>query len=159
MFRIEWNLPEEAWREAAAVRSREEPGSEYDRAGTPLYDLLYGDLQLQADGVELFPAGGFNISLLDFAHGLAYAFDGSSFATGDRAVATFRQADDALELEFERDEGVVRVRSNLDGAPVLEVPAAEFAAEIERFRTTFLAEVERRAPTLLEWHSLELLRP
>ena len=58
-----------------------------------------------------------------------------------------RQADDALELTFERRDGNVLLRTNLDRSPVLEVPEEELRAEWARFRDSFLAELRERAPS------------
>ena len=157
-FRIDAEPSDDAWTEAAETRRREPPGSEYDRARQPLFDLLHADLQITHDGSQLFPAGprserpGYSISLLDLVLGLDEAvrrLDGP---------AVFSQADDALQLTFEPGNGTVLVSTNLDRSPVLEVPRDDLFAEWRRFRDAFLAELRERAPELLEWHTLAPLR-
>jgi hypothetical protein len=158
-FRIDAEPPDDAWAEAAETRRREPPGSDYDRARQPLFDLLYGDLQITHDGTQLFPAGpgsdrpGYSISLLDLVTGLDRTLSGDL----DRPVI-WTQGDDALELGFEPGNGTVLVSTNLDRSPVLEVPRDEFFAEWRRFRDAFLAELVERAPELLDWHTLAPLR-
>jgi hypothetical protein len=157
-FRIEAEPSAEAWAEAAETRRREPPGSDYDRARQPLFDLLYGDLQVTQDGTELFPAGhgsdraGFSISLLDLVLGLDAAI-----SELDRP-RVFGQADDALQLTLEPGDGAVLVSTNLDRSPVLEVPRDELVGEWRRFRDAFLDELRARAPELLDWHTLAPLR-
>jgi hypothetical protein len=164
-FRFEWELPDAAWREVAEAREREAPGSDYDRRRLPRYDLLTADVQMQADGRELFPGGGpdgrpgFNLSLLDLAAGIAEAFEATDFAAAlPGAEATFHQADDQLEIGFTKRDGVVEVSTNLDRSPTLEVPEGELLAEVERLRTAVVAGLEEHAPGALEWETLEPLR-
>ncbi len=164
-FRIDWELPDAAWREVARTREGEVPGSEYDRGRLPRYDLLTADVQIEAHGRELFPRGGpdgrpgFNLSLLDLAAGLAEAFDAADFAAAPPgAKATFRQADDQLEIGFTKGDGVVDVSTNLDRSPALEVPEDELFAEVDRVRAAVVAGLEEHAPGALEWETLEPLR-
>jgi hypothetical protein len=155
-FRIDWTLPNEAWREVAETRRREPPGSEYDLARRPVHELLNADLQVEADGRLLFPPAdtgdppGFNLSLLDFAIGLARA--------AGRPTAAYDQADDQLEIHFDERDGVVEVSTNLDRSPVLEVPAAEFRAEADRVVDALRTGLEEHAPGALEWETLAALR-
>jgi hypothetical protein len=157
-FRIEASAPPEEWAQAEETRGREPPGSQYDQARAPRYDLLNADLQLSQDGRELFPAGpgserpGYSISLLDLVLGL-------DDVLGDLdGPTTFSQADDDLRLTLERRNGTVRLSTNLDRSPLLEVPAGEFFAEWRRFRDSFLVELRDRAPELLDWETLAPLR-
>jgi hypothetical protein len=155
-FRIDWTLPGEAWREVAEIRRREPPGSDYDRARRPLHELLNADLQVEADGRQLFPPAGpgepagFNLSLLDLGNGLARA--------AGRPTATYDQADDQLEIHFDERDGVVRVSTNLDRSPTLEVPAREFRDEVERAVDALRAGLQEHAPGALDWESLAPLR-
>ena len=157
-LRIDAEPPDDAWTEAVETRRRESPGSEYDRARQPLFELLHADLQITHDGSELFPAGagsdrpGYSISLLDLVLGLDDAL-----ARLDRPTV-FSQADDALQLTLEPGDGTVLLSTNLDRSPVLEVPEGDFRAEWGRFRERFLDEVRRRAPELLDWDTLAPLR-
>jgi hypothetical protein len=156
-FRIDWTLPSEAWREVAETRRREPPGSDYDRTRRPLHELLNADLQVEADGRQLFPPlrpgdpPGFNLSLLDLATSLARA--------AGRPTATYDQADDQLEIRFEERDGVVEVSTNLDRSPTLEVPEGEFRAEVDRVVDALRVGLEEHAPGALEWETLADLRP
>lgn len=158
-----WDLPSGAWDDALEARATEPPGSPYDEAGVPRVALLNATVQLRVGSEVLFPplpdqAPGMELSLLDLACALADEVVGLA-AEPEGTVAVYRQADDALEMEFERAGDDVVIRTNLDRSPLdVRVPAEALDAEVRLFLDRLLGEIDRRAPGLLDWHSLAPLQ-
>ena len=157
-FKINWDIPEKGWEKAVEVRQKEPPGSEYDKACGPHYDLLYGEIQVSYELNSLFPSPQ-NLSLADLAYGLYYGVVREGFKGAQEGSAIrFQQADDAFEISFKKSRGMVLIISNHPSSKELEVPEDDFFHGVRQFLITFTQELMRRAPELLDWESLSVLR-
>lgn len=157
-FKINWHIPEDEWKRSTEVRQKEPPGSEYDKACGPHYDLLYGEIQVSYELSSLFPSPQ-NLSLADLAYGLHYGIVREGFKEAQEGSSIkFQQADDALEISFKKSGGKVLMITNHPSSKELEVPEDDFFHGVRQFLMTFSQELMRRAPELLDWESLSVLR-
>ena len=163
-FLIKWTISETEWKKAIKVFKRDPPSSEYDKNFGPHYDLLYGDIQFIYGEATLFKGAQesqettYNMSLADLAHGLNHLIFTEGFEKAlDGSSISFQQADDNLQLYFEKHGDIIQINANLKGSNKLLVPEAEFFAGTKHFLTSFIGKLVKRAPYLLNWQSLASL--
>ena len=120
--------------------------------------FVYEDKVLFPGSAEL-PAGGFYLSLIDFGNGVYTILVRESFEQmPDGSATSFRQADDALEINFEKNQGQVTITTNLSRSVVLDVPEQLLVIGLNQFLSEFGREIERRVPELLDWESAAVLK-
>ncbi len=163
-FRISWQIDDRDWEKARLTRQQNEPSSDYDVGLTPLYDLLYGHIQFNYGDLSLFPeqngsGNGIRLSILDIAVQLSQTLFTDQFTdASDGAVASFVVLEYRVRFSFEKRQNHIIVRTDLPESRELIVPQDLLLHGIRDFLTEFLREIRRRAPALLEWHTVESLR-
>jgi len=106
---------------------------------------------------------GISVSVLDFAVQIADIHHSQRFdlsATG--TTVSYVELDDTLEITFTKLPGGVLISSNVamgrfTGAR-LHVSAEAFRDGVRTFLATFIVEIEKQCPQMLEWEVVSVIR-
>lgn len=163
-FEIVWQVEDKEWQKALAASLEHEPHSEYDLTSTPLYDLLYGPLQLRYGTDQLFPKwenssmDGIQVSLLDFAVTLRQILQNIDFNTTPiTTLAELPLRDRPIVFKLFRQEDVVEVGADERHAQPLHVPPQAFIEGANAFLDELIQQIEAKAPRILAWQSVKPL--
>ena len=164
-FEIIWQLPEKEWEKANRMRHKHAPGSDYDRTLTPLYDLLYGPVQMVYGPDKLFPKWqnsttiGLRMPLLDVAVGLhqILQMETSENEAGE-AHAYYILHETRLTFSATRKDDLIEFTVSESQSQPLLLPSAAFARGIREFLQSFIGQVKNKVPKILEWESVTPLR-
>ncbi len=164
-FEIIWQLQEKEWEKARQARQQHSPGSDYDNTLTPLYDLLYGPVQMVYGSQRLFPkweksaTDGLRMPILDFAIGLHQILQTTNFEQATRETrAQYTSHEQRLTFTASRREDHVEFSVDESHAQSLTLPPAIFVQGIRDFLQSFVGQIKDIVPEILEWESLAPLR-
>ncbi|MDA0672670.1 MAG: hypothetical protein O3C67_03070 [Cyanobacteria bacterium] len=153
---ISFSISTGEWEAAQQAVLTHSPGSDYDNSLTPLYDLLYGSLQLSEGDSYLFPSNeeGLTYAILDFACALARSLLSQGELTlKSGEAAQFILLEQRATFTFTRNQEIIEITCDRGKSTPLSVPFDEFRTAVMQFIKSFLDNVKAKAPGLLEWES------
>lgn len=156
MFEVLWTLDDAEWEQARKHRAENPPLSDYDSHRLALYNLLNGDVDLRVEPVHLYKEerGRVNLSLLDFG-----TFAASVLAQGStRTFVEYDQLDDDRQIRFDLAASTVQISAS-DSKSSLRVSREELMAGLKNFLVSLASAIEREAPRLFDWSTLQPISP